>query len=224
MKLSIVMPAYNEQKRIEKALGQVLSFSHPGWETEIIVINDGSRDKTLAIMQGYRKKIEIVSYPANRGKGYAIRQGIKKARGEFVLIQDADLEYQPKDIPKLLAKTGEAKAIYGSRFLGSIKNMSLGSRFGNLFLSRLASLLYGQRLTDMETGYKLIQRDTLQELRLESDDFKIEPEITIKLLKQKIRIVEVPIDYLARAKEEKKISFRDGIAAAWFLIKKRFGT
>lgn len=221
MKLSIIMPAYNEEKRIEEALKQALSFSCADWEKEIIAVNDGSKDHTLEIMKKYQDQIKIVNYTANRGKGFAIRQGIKNATGDFILIQDADLEYHPRDIPKMLEKTREAKAVYGSRFLGSIKNMDFGNYFGNLFLSKLTSLLYGQKLSDMETGYKLVQKDLLEGFQLKSDDFRIEPEITVKLLKKKIKIAEVPIDYLARKKTEKKISFKDGLAAAWFLIKNR---
>lgn len=222
MKLSILVPAYNEEKRIVKALEQITSFNPTGWTKEIIVINDGSKDNTLKLINAFKNKIKIITYPINQGKGFAIRKGIEKATGNFILIQDADLEYNPKDIPKLLDKTKEFDAIYGSRFLGTHKGISKTHLFGNKFLSYSTSILYGQKITDMETGYKLIKTKIMKELKLVSNNFNIEPEITVKLLKKGIKIYEVPINYSARVKEEKKISVKDGFKALFYLIENRF--
>ena len=222
MKLSIIMPAYNEEKRITPALEQITEFNPKGWTKEIIVVNDGSRDNTLKLINQFKKKIKIITYKKNQGKGFAIRQGINKATGDFILIQDADLEYNPKDIPKILEKASEFDAVYGSRFLGEVKGISKTHLFGNKFLSASTSLLYGQKITDMETGYKLIRTKIVKGLNLVSNDFNIEPEITIKLLKKGIRISEVPIIYIARQKEEKKISVKDGFKALYYLLKNKF--
>ncbi len=224
--LSIVIPVYNEEKRIEVALNQVIAFTPKDWDKELIIVNDGSKDNSLEIIKKVKEKqkgskITVHSYLNNAGKGHAIKQGISKANGEFILIQDADLEYNPNDIPTMLCETKDCDAVYGSRFMGTVKGISKTHLIGNKFLSTLTSILYGQKITDMETGYKLIRTDLLQELNLASDDFQIEPEITIKLLKKKIKIKEVPISYTAREKLEKKISVNDGIKAFWYLVRNR---
>jgi glycosyltransferase involved in cell wall biosynthesis len=222
MKLSIIVPAYNEEKRIEEALSKAIKFNPKNWTKEIIVVNDGSTDKTIQKIKKFENKVKIIDYKNNRGKGFAIRQGIKKTRGDFILIQDADLEYDPIDLPIMLEKTGNSDAIYGSRFLGEIDGISIMHLFGNKFLSLATSVLYGQKITDMETGYKLIRSKVMKDLNLKSDNFDIEPEITVKLLKKGIPICEVPIHYVARKKEEKKISVKDGIKAFTFLLKNKF--
>jgi glycosyltransferase involved in cell wall biosynthesis len=222
MKLSIIIPVFNEEKHIERVLKEITSFKASGWKTEIIVIDDGSKDQSLSIINRFKKRVHIITYQKNQGKGFAVRQGIQNATGDFILIQDSDLEYDPKDIPKMLEKTKYTLAVYGSRFLGSISNMSKTHKLGNQILSLLTRLLYDQNITDMETGYKLVATHILQDLNLQSNDFKIEPEITIKLFKKGIQITEVPIEYTGRHKEEKKISVKDGLMAAWFLIKNKF--
>lgn len=218
----MIVPVYNEEKRIRLALEQITSFKPKDWKVEIIVVNDGSTDRSLELIQKYSKKAKIITYEKNQGKGHAIREGIKHATGDFILIQDADLEYHPKYIPAMLDETKEYDVVYGSRFMGSIKEMSFAHLMGNKFLSLTTAVLYQHPITDMETGYKLVRANIMKKLDLQSDGFGIEPEITIKLLKLGKPIKEVPIHYVARHKDEKKISAKDGLHAFWFLVKNRF--
>ena len=221
LKLSIVIPAYNEEKTIAKILDKVMKLEVA---KEVIVVNDASKDRTNQILAACKKDpfLKIITHRENQGKGAAVRTGVKKARGEYVIIQDADLEYEPKEILKLLAfaeKTG-AQVVYGSRFQGKIKRMTLPSRLGNQFLTFLTNLLYGTSLTDMETCYKLFAREVIQKTNWEADEFDFEPEITARVLKKGIKIKEIPISYQARKKSEgKKISWQDGVRAAGLLLK-----
>jgi glycosyltransferase involved in cell wall biosynthesis len=165
-------------------------------------------------------------HEGNRGKGASVRTGLALATGEYVLIQDADLEYDPDDWPRLIAPVirGRARVVYGSRFTGERRNMLLLHWIGNRMLSLVTNVLFNSTLSDMETCYKLVDRTLLNDLALRSDHFDIEPEITAKILKRGIRIYEVPISYMGRELDEgKKITWRDGFAALWTLVKFRFG-
>lgn len=232
-KLSVVIPVYNEQRTIEELLKKVLEVRLPlGIIKEIIVINDGSSDRTLEILDGYRKKIKLITSEINRGKGYAIREGFKVATGDLVIIQDGDLEYDPNDYSKLIeAITGRSvDAVYGTR----LQNYPLrlwGSRrtpmpihwISNHFLTALTNLIYGSKLSDMETCYKLIKKSVVDKLDLKADRFDIEPEITAKLLRNGYMIAEIPIKVKPRGyKAGKKIGWRDGVQAIWSIMKYRY--
>jgi glycosyltransferase involved in cell wall biosynthesis len=221
--LSILMPVYNEKPTLEAILEQVLASP---FVTEIIIVDDGSTDGTRDILKRIRNnKIHIILHDKNQGKGAAVRTALKKAKGEYVLIQDADLEYDPTEYEKLLKPviSGRSEIVYGSRFTGEHRDMLFWHWMGNKFLSFTTSLLYNTTLSDMETCYKLMKRDLVKDIRLRSRRFDFEPEITAKLLKRGIRIYEVPISYAGREfSEGKKITWRDGIVALWTLIKYRF--
>ena len=224
MKLSIIIPVYNEAVTIREIINRVKKLKLEGIEKEIIVVDDGSDDACPCLIKKI-KGIQTVFLPANQGKGAAIRAGLKKATGDYILIQDADLEYDPQDIPSLLEPviTGKAKVVYGSRFLGPHKNMLFWHMAGNKSLSFITNLLYNTTLSDMEVGYKLISRKILNSLNLECNRFGFEPEVTAKLLKKGIRIFEVPISYTGREFHEgKKITWKDGYRALFLLIKYRF--
>lgn len=232
-KLSVVIPVFNEQRTIEELLKKVLEVRlSAGVQKEVIVINDGSSDRTLEILERYKNKIQLITSTVNRGKGYAVRQGFKVSTGDLVIIQDGDLEYDPSDYIKLiLAMTdSRADAVYGTR----LQNYPLrvwGSRrtpmpihwVSNRFLTGLTNLMYGSKLSDMETCYKLIRKSALEKLTLRADHFDIEPEITAKLLKNSFRIIEIPIQVKPRGyKAGKKIGWKDGIQAIWSIIKYRY--
>ena len=231
MKLSIIIPAYNEEDYVRTILNRVKKAKLPsGVRKEIIIVNDGSTDSSKFKVQSSKlqfkiKNLKTISYKKNMGKGYAIRQGLKKATGDYVLIQDADLEYDPNDYGNLLKPVLEKKAqvVYGSRFLGERRNMFFWHMLGNKLLSLLTNLLYNTTLSDMEVGYKVIPRNLLKSLNLKEDRFGFEPEVTAKILKRKIRIYEVPISYSGREFDEgKKITWRDGVKAVFYLFKYRF--
>lgn len=223
MRLSVIIPVYNESATIAELLHQVESVAI---DKEIIVVDDFSADGSRDVLRQVKSPlIRVFFHDQNRGKGAAVRTGLEKARGEFVIIQDADLEYDPREYPKLLAPllNGEADVVYGSRFMGQIRQMTLVQRVGNRFLTVLTNLLYGTSLTDMETCYKVMPTKVLQGIRLRSRAFEFEPEVTAKLLRRGYRVKEVPIDYTARAASEgKKISWTHGFPAMWCLIKYRF--
>lgn len=225
MKLSIIIPAYNERNTIREIIKKVKEVKLPV-EREIIVIDDGSTDGTTEIIKEMEKEIDkVVYHKENRGKGAAIRSGIQVATGDLILIQDADLEYDPEDYEKLLKPIlkGKAQVVYGSRFTGERKNMFFTHWIGNRFLTLITNILYGTTLSDMETCYKLFKSEIIKDIKIKSDRFNFEPEITAKILKKKIRIYEVPISYSGREYSEgKKISWKDGIIALWTLIKYRF--
>jgi len=224
MKLSILVPVFNEENTIMDLLKKL---DRVGYEIpkEIIVVNDGSTDGTyrqLLKTQKIVKDIRIISYKKNKGKGYAIRQAIKNINGNIIIIQDADFEYNPEEISKLIRPIidGKYKVVYGSRFLGSCKDMKFSFLLGNKVLTFVTNLLFDTKLTDMETCYKTIDRNVLEEFNLESDGFEIEAEITAKILKNGYRIKEIPVAYEARSKEAgKKIKITDGLKNLIILLK-----
>ena len=220
--ISIIIPVYNEEKTILQVLRSVRS-AFADTPHEIIVVNDGSRDKTQDICDRYQneqEKIICLRLPQNRGKGFALRAGLRRARGEFIAIQDADLEYDPATLRRLYSSASPEKAIYGKR---DRKNGYLANRLGNALISLLSNMLYGSRLFDIYTCYKIIPRKILQSFSLSSDGFEIEAEITAKLLRARIPIVEIPIPYSPRTfAEGKHIRLRHGIMGIWMLVKNRF--
>jgi len=221
MKLSVIMPVYNEEVTVRKTLSKLIKIREVA---EIVIVDDGSKDKTQKeIKKVVSKKIKVFSKP-NGGKGSAIRLGLTKVTGDYVLIQDADLEYDPEDIPALTApvKKGKAQVVYGSRFLGPHLNLLFWHRIGNGFLNFLINILFNTTLSDMETCYKLIPTEHLRSINLTSNAFEIEPEITCKLLKKGIKIYEVPISYVGRDHSEgKKITWRDGFSAVAVIVRER---
>jgi glycosyltransferase involved in cell wall biosynthesis len=227
-KLSVIVPIYNERTTVVEVLRRMRAVELPdGIEREIIMVDDGSNDGTRDVLRQLEDStVRVILHDGNRGKGAAVRTGLAVASGDYVLIQDADLEYDPEDWPKLIApvQRGRARAVYGSRFTGERRNMLFLHWVGNRMLSLVTNVLYNTTLSDMETCYKLVDRSLLLELGLRSDRFDIEPEITAKILKRRIRIYEVPISYTGREFDEgKKITWRDGFAALWALAKFRFG-
>ena len=226
-KLSVIVPVYNERNTVVEVLRRMRAVELPdGIDREIIVVDDGSTDGTRDVLnQLSDSTVRIILHDHNRGKGAAVRTGIEVASGDYVLIQDADLEYDPEDWPKLVAPVmrGRARVVYGSRFTGERRNMLFLHWIGNRMLSFVTNVLYNTTLSDMETCYKLIDRALLLDLELRCNRFDIEPEITAKILKRRIRIYEVPISYTGREFDEgKKITWRDGFAALWTLAKFRF--
>lgn len=226
-KLSIIIPAYNEQDTIIKSLRRVLSVKLSGIRKEIIVINDGSQDKTLnRIKKVKSKSVIVVNKRKNIGKGAAIRDGIKKATGDVIIIQDADLEYDPKEYKKLIEpiKQGLADVVYGSRFMGSGPHRVLffWHMLGNKLLTLLSNALTNLNLTDMETCYKMFTNKIAKKLVIEENRFGFEPEFTVKVSKMRARVYEVGISYMGRSYTEgKKINWKDGVRALWCLVKYR---
>ena len=220
-KLTVIVPVYNERTTVAEAVRRVRAVDLP-LDREIIVVDDGSTDGTGDILPTLQdSKVRVVSHRENRGKTAAIRTGLAHASGDFVLIQDADLEYDPGDWPKLLAPVldGRASVVYGSRFIGRRRRMLFRSSVGNRFLCLLTNLLYRSRLTDVETCYKLFDRRILDGITLRSERFGFEPEVTAKLLRAGERIHEVPISYVGRTRREgKKISWRDGVETVRILV------
>lgn len=236
MKLSIIIPVYNEEKTVAAILKRVNEAKIPGVEKEIIVVDDGSTDATafqISNIQSQISNIKTISHKKNQGKGAAVRTGLEKATGEYIVIQDADLEYNPQEITNLLEPVlqGKAEVVYGTR-LKRLPNFSRDERtgrfllhyLGNKFLSLSTSMLYFHWVTDMETCYKLFPRKALEGVVLHARGFELEPELTAKLLKRGYKIFEVPISTNPRGYDEgKKINtFRDGSKAIWSLLKYRF--
>ncbi|MGZ8773647.1 MAG: glycosyltransferase family 2 protein [Acidimicrobiia bacterium] len=224
-KLSILIPVFNERRTIAEAVRRARTVDLPV-DREILIIDDGSTDGTGEIIKRLADStVKVLTQPVNMGKGAALRRGFEESTGDYVIVYDADLEYDPRDWPSLLrpALEGEARAVYGSRFTGERRNMMFWHWMGNRFLSLLTNLLYNTTLSDMETCSKLIEGDLIRSLHLTSNRFDIEPEITAKLLRLGVRIYEVPIRYTGREVDEgKKISWRDGFPALWALVKYRF--
>ncbi len=221
-KLSIVIPVYNEEKTILEVLRRVEEVVLPDVEKEVIIVDDGSSDNTCNHLKTLdTNRYKIIYQKENLGKGAALRDGFKAVTGDLVLIQDADLEYSPEEYPKLInpiLKNG-VMVVYGSRILASHETNHFFYYYGNRLVTFLTNALYGSSLTDMETGYKVFRREVLDELNLEANDFSIEPEITVKILR-KHKIFEVPISYVGRSfKDGKKISWKDGLHALYTLLK-----
>jgi glycosyltransferase involved in cell wall biosynthesis len=226
-KLSVVVPVYNERNTLVEILRRMRAVELPdNVEREIIVVDDGSTDGTRDVLKQLGDStVRVLMHPNNRGKGAAVRTGFAAAGGDYVLVQDADLEYDPEDWPRLLRPImrGRARVVYGSRFTGERRNMLFLHWVGNRFLSLVTNVLYNTTLSDMETCYKVIDRNLINELTLHADKFDIEPEITAKILRRGIRIYEVPISYAGREFDEgKKITWRDGFSALSTLVKYRF--
>ncbi len=222
-KLSVIMPVCNERATIREIVRRVMELPI---EKELIIVDDGSTDGTLDVLQEIRgPSIKILFHGRNKGKGAAIRTGLEEVTGEFAIIQDADLEYDPQDYLLLLTPilSGEADVVYGSRFRGEYEDFLSLHWLGNKFLTLTTNLLYRSHLSDMETCYKLFRTDILKSIEFHSNRFDFEPEITAKLLRRGIKIIEVPISYIGRQfAEGKKITWRDGFTALWTLIKYRF--
>ena len=218
MKLSVIVPCYNEENTIEKIIDKIKENTEPS--TEIIVIDDKSNDNTNHILKNsIKNKItKLIINEKNFGKGYSIRQGIKEASGDIILIQDADLEYDPSDYEKLIKpfKEGFADVVYGSRFIGSEEKRVLyfWHMIGNKILTLLSNMFTNLNLTDMEVCYKVFKADILKKINLEENRFGFEPEVTAKISKQNIRIYEVGVKYFGRTYSDgKKITWRDGFSA-----------
>jgi glycosyltransferase involved in cell wall biosynthesis len=222
--LSVIMPVYNERETLSEILAQVRAVD---LEKEIVVVEDGSTDGTRAILREEEKKgdLKVFYHEANKGKGAAVRTGLQHASGDVIIIQDADLEYDPREYPRLLKPIleGEAEVVYGSRSLVFKETMFFLQSLGNKIVTLATNLLYGIALSDMETCYKVFRAEVIKSIPLHSRRFEFEPEITAKLLKRGYRIHEVPISYKGREYHEgKKLTWRDGITALWTLLKYRF--
>jgi glycosyltransferase involved in cell wall biosynthesis len=224
-KLSVIVPVYDERNTVVEIVRRMRAVDIP-LEREIVLVDDGSTDGTRDVLgQLSDSTVKVVLHAANQGKGAAIRTGLEHVTGDLVIIQDADLEYDPEDWPKLLAPvlSGKARVVYGSRFTGERRNMLYLHWLGNRFLSFVTNVLYNTTLSDMETCYKLFDAEVIRGLTIRSSRFDFEPEITAKVLRRKIRIYEVPISYAGREFHEgKKITWRDGFVALWALVKYRF--
>ncbi|MGD0393760.1 MAG: glycosyltransferase family 2 protein [Acidimicrobiales bacterium] len=223
--LSVIVPVFNERTTVGEVIRRIRAVDLP-MDVEVVVVDDGSSDGTDKVLAAMGDStVRVINHPRNMGKGAAIRTGLGSIRGDLVLIQDADLEYDPADWAKLLEPIlrGKSKVVYGSRFTGERKNMMPLHWIGNRFLSLVTNLLYSSTLSDMETCYKLFDRQALEGITIESDKFDFEPEITAKMLRRGYRIYEVPISYAGReADEGKKITWRDGFGALKALVKFRF--
>jgi len=223
--LSVIIPIYNECQTIREIIRRVKAT---GLADELVLVDDGSQDGTREILAEYRETrgMKIVLHERNRGKGAAIRSGLAVATGDLILIQDADLEYDPRDYTALLQpiQEGLADVVYGSRFLGAARRPILfWNMVANRILTFATNILYNNILTDMETGYKLFRREVIKDINIQANGFDFEPEFTAKILKKRVRIYEVPIRFTPRFYEEgKKIKMKDAFIAMWTLIKYRF--
>lgn len=224
MKLSVLIPVYNEERTLERVVRAVAAVPV---ETEILVVDDASTDGTPRILESLAAEglVRAFRQPANRGKGAAVRRALAEAHGEICVIQDADLEYQPRDFPELIRPIVElgADAVYGSRFLGPHRVFLYWHYVANRTLTWLTNMLYDTMLTDMETGYKAVRTELLRSMNLRSDGFDIEPEITAKLFKRRAKVFEIPITYNGRTYAEgKKIRAKDAVAAVAAIVRFRF--
>jgi glycosyltransferase involved in cell wall biosynthesis len=224
MKLSVVMPVYNEKNTLREVVARVLSVP---LDIELICVDDGSQDGSREILAELRElypQMRVLLQPKNIGKGAALRRGIQEATGNFIVIQDADLEYDPAEYPLLLGPLiqGQADVVYGSRFIGAAPHRVLyfWHSVGNRILTLLSNALTNMNMSDMETCYKVFRREILQAIPLEENRFGFEPEITVKVAKRRLRVYEVGISYWGRTYEEgKKIGWKDGFRALWCLLK-----
>ena len=233
MKLSVLVPVYNEERTLEEIVRRVCGFQIP---KEIILVDDGSEDQSRTILTRLQEEnarandplnqIKVFFQPVNQGKGAAIKTALSHVTGDIVLVQDADLEYDPKDYPSLLApiQAGQADVVYGTRFYGGGAHRVLffWHYMGNLALTLMSNMLTNLNLSDMEVGYKAFRAEAVKGINLKSNRFGFEPEITVKLAKKRCRFYEVPISYHGRTYEEgKKITWKDGIAALYYLVRFR---
>jgi len=224
-KLSVIMPVYNEEETINRAIKGVLKARLPNIRKEIIVINDGSKDKSIENIKRVKdKRIKLISRKINKGKGASIKEGLSRASGDVIIIQDADMEYNPKEYLKLLEpiQNDLADVVYGSRFTGSGPHRVLffWHMLGNKFLTLLSNILTNLNLTDMETCYKMFTADVAKKLKLKEERFGFEPEFTVKIARMHARVYEVGISYSGRSYTEgKKINWKDGMRAVYCLIK-----
>ena len=224
MKLSILMPVFNEEERVADAVKQALAVAYPT-EIELVVVDDGSRDSTAEILKAIDdERVRVVIHPRNKGKGAAVRTAVGHATGDYMVILDADLEYDPQDIPKLIEPVldGRASVVYGNRTFGSHSSFSFWYVMGNKAVTTAANMLYNCYLGDLETCFKLMPVSLYRSLDVRSHGFGMEAEVTGKLLRQRVRPYEVPISYRARTREEgKKITWQDGVEALWILFRER---
>ena len=226
MKLSVIVPVYNERQTIEEVIHRIRAVDL-GLEMEVVVVDDGSTDGTREALESLGQPgTRVVFHDKNRGKGAALRSGFDRAGGDIILVQDADLEYDPREYAKLLEPIldGRADVVYGSRFLGGPHRVLYFWHYvGNRLLTTFSNMLTNLNLTDMETCYKVFRRDILRKIKLKSPRFGFEPEITVKLAKTRCRIYEVPISYSGRDYSQgKKIGWKDGLAAIFHLLRFRF--
>ena len=228
MKLSIIVPVYNEQRTINEVIERVLAVDLGAIDREVIIANDGSCDDTRTVIEARGwltdPRVRLCENPINLGKGAAVRHGVSVATGDILLVQDADLELNPAEYGKLLAPilAGQTHVVYGSRFLRSAPGIPRRTRIANRFLTTLTNILFGCRLTDMETAYKVFRRDVIRSIRLRAVGFDFEPEVTARILLAGHRIVEVPIGYEPRTADEgKTIGWLDGLDAIYMLLKCR---
>jgi glycosyltransferase involved in cell wall biosynthesis len=225
MKLTVIIPVYNEVKTIQEILRRVEAT---GLADEIVVVDDGSMDGSREVLQQLEgsEQVRVLYHEHNQGKGKAVRTGIQNATGDLILIQDADLEYDPREYPNLLRpiQEGIADVVYGSRFLGAGRRPVLfWNMVANRILTLTTNILYNNILTDMETGYKVFRRQVVKDMPLRAHGFEFEPEFTAKILKRKVRLYEVPISFNPRDYSEgKKIKMKDAFIAMWMLVKYRF--
>jgi glycosyltransferase involved in cell wall biosynthesis len=223
--LSVIVPVYNERNTVAEIIRRIRTMKVP-LDLQVIVVDDGSADGTDKVLSALEDStVLVISHEVNQGKGAAIRTGLSAAKGDLIIIQDADLEYDPDDWPRLFDPIfkGRARVVYGSRFTGERKNMLPSHWIGNRFLTLATNILYRTTLSDMETCYKLFDRRVLEGITIKSNRFDFEPEITAKVLRRGHRIYEVPISYAGREPSEgKKISWRDGFGALFALVRYRF--
>jgi glycosyltransferase involved in cell wall biosynthesis len=223
--LSVVMPVFNERQTIDEIIRRVLAIPA---RVQLIVVDDCSTDGTRDMLDRLQAELgfTLLLQPHNQGKGAALRRGFEAVTGELVVIQDADLEYSPEELPQLieLICDGRADVVYGSRFLGRHRVFLFTHYLGNRVLTMLTNVLYNTMLTDMETCYKVMRTEVIRSMTLVSNGFGIEPELTAKIFRRRLRVYEVPISYDGRGYDEgKKIGWRDGVVAVWVLLKFRFG-
>ncbi len=229
--LSVVIPVFNEKATLEELVGRVISID-TGLKREIVLVDDGSTDGTCELYEGIKQRwsdenIKVHMQSRNMGKGAAVRKGFELAEGDIIIIQDADLEYDPADYPKLLQPilTGKADVVYGSRFMGGDAHRvhMFWHMVGNRMLTTLSNMMTNLNLTDMETCYKVFKKEVIKPLKLVSNGFTIEPEMTARVARGRWRVYEVGISYAGRDYAEgKKITWRDGVAALWAIFKFRF--